>query len=115
MDMPGGFVDPGEGALDGLYRELREELGWTPPGKNLADIFRLFASFPNVYVYKGINYNTCDLYFYISVPGLKRENLNPDPVEIADVLFLKPQEIDLSRFAFESTKRAVKTYLDMPN
>jgi 8-oxo-dGTP pyrophosphatase MutT (NUDIX family) len=115
MAMPGGFIDPGEGALEGLFRELREELDWTPPipaGKNLADVFRLYASFPNVYLFKGVNYNTCDLYFSVCAPGLKRENFHPDPDEIADVLFLKPQEIDLSRFAFESTKKAVKTYLD---
>jgi ADP-ribose pyrophosphatase YjhB (NUDIX family) len=110
LDMPGGFIDPGEGALEGLSRELREELGWTPPGE--ADVFRLYASFPNVYAYKGVNYNTCDLYFSVSAPGLKRENFNPDPAEIADVLFLKPLEIDLSRFAFESTKKAVKVFLD---
>jgi NADH pyrophosphatase NudC (nudix superfamily) len=115
MDMPGGFIDPGEGALEGLSRELREELDWTPPGKNLADIFRLYASFPNVYFFKGVNYNTCDLYFFISAPGLKRKDFHPDPDEIADVLFLKPEEIDLSCFAFESTKKAVKTYLDNMN
>jgi ADP-ribose pyrophosphatase YjhB (NUDIX family) len=116
MDMPGGFIDPGEGALEGLCRELREELDWTPPipaGKNLADVFRLFASFPNVYLFKGVNYNTCDLYFSVCAPGLKRESFHPDPDEIADVLFLKPREIDFSRFAFESTKRAVKTYLEI--
>jgi 8-oxo-dGTP pyrophosphatase MutT (NUDIX family) len=115
LDLPGGFIDPGEGALEGLCRELREELDWTPPipaGKNLADVFRLFASFPNVYLFKGVNYNTCDLYFSVCAPGLKRESFHPDPDQIADVLFLKPREIDLSRFAFESTKKAVKTCLD---
>jgi len=112
--MPGGFIDPGEGALEGLYRELKEELDWTPEiprGESLINIFKLYASFPNVYVYKGINYNTCDLYFSVSAPGLKREDFHPDPVEIADVFFLNPDEIDLSKFAFESTKRAVKLYL----
>jgi ADP-ribose pyrophosphatase YjhB (NUDIX family) len=112
LDLPGGFIDPGEGALEGLYRELREELDWTPPGKILADVFRLFASFPNVYVYKGVSYNTCDLYFSVFAPGLKRENFNPDPDEIADILFLRREDIDFSRFAFESTKRAVKIYME---
>ena len=114
LDMPGGFIDPGEGALEGLYRELKEELDWTPeipPGESLISVFKLYASFPNVYLYKGINYNTCDLYFSVSAPGLKRDDFHPDPVEITDVFFLKPDEIDLSKFAFESTRRAVKSYL----
>jgi len=114
LDMPGGFIDPGEGVFEGLYRELKEELGWAPDipsGESLVNVFKLYASFPNVYAYKGINYNTCDLYFSVSAPGLKREDFRLDPVEIANVFFLKPDEIDLSQFAFESTRRAVKLYL----
>ncbi|MDR2941372.1 MAG: NUDIX domain-containing protein [Treponema sp.] len=114
MDMPGGFVDAGEGALDGLYRELMEEIGWTPPvpnGAKLTDVFKLFASFSNVYKYKDINYNTCDLYFTVCAPGLKADDLRLEKSEIADVRFLKHEQIDLDQFAFESTKRAVKTYL----
>ena len=114
MDLPGGFVDPGEGVLIGLHRELREEIGWTPPvsdGAKLADVFKLFASFSNVYKYKGIDYNTCDMYFSISSPGLTKDDLRLQEGEIADVLFLKPEQIDFARFAFESTRRAVKTYL----
>jgi len=118
MDMPGGFVDPGEGALDGLYRELKEELNWTPPvpeGAKLTDVFKLFASFSNVYKYKGVDYNTCDLYFSVSAPGLTRENLRLEKGEIADVRFLKPEQIDLDQFAFGSVKRAVKVYLEVKN
>jgi ADP-ribose pyrophosphatase YjhB (NUDIX family) len=116
LDLPGGFVDPGEGVLDGLYRELREEINWTPPvpdGAKLSDIFKLFASFPNVYNYKDINYNTCDMYFFIRAPGLKPEDLRMEKTEIADIRFLKPDEIDFSEFAFPSTRQAVKTYLNI--
>ena len=118
MDMPGGFVDPGEGALEGLYRELREEIGWTPhvpDNVKLTDVLKLFASFSNVYKYKGIDYNTCDMYFSVSAPGLTRDDLRLQEGEIADVLFLKPEQIDFARFAFESTIRAVKTYLGIIN
>ena len=113
LDMPGGFVDPGEGALECLYRELQEELGWTPPipeGVNLTGVFKLYASFPNVYPYKGIKYNTCDMYFTIRAPGLTQKDLQLEQAEISEVRFLKSDEIDLEQFAFESTKKAVKTY-----
>jgi len=121
LDLPGGFIDIGEGAVEGLYRELQEELGWTPPvpeGASLYDVFQLIASFPNVYEYKGVKYNTCDLYFSVSAPGLKPDalHLNAMHLEEAEVtaaLFLKPQEIDFSRLAFPSTVQAVKKYLDI--
>ncbi len=118
LDLPGGFVDIGEGALEGLHREMREEIGWTPsvqPGENLAQVYKMFASFPNVYHYKGIDYNTCDMYFFLSAPGLSRNDLNLEQAEIADVRFLKPEEINIDDFAFESTKRAVKAYLSQRN
>ena len=115
LDMPGGFADPGEGILESLCRELREEIGLTPAipkDKNLADVFTLYASFSNVYPYKGINYNTCDIYFSVSAPGLSLQDLRLEKTEITEVRFLKPQEINFNDFAFESTKRAVKAYLD---
>jgi len=116
LDLPGGFVDPGEGVLDGVYRELQEEINWTPhipEGAKLSDVFKLFASFPNLYLYKGINYNTCDMYFSIRAPGLKPEDLCREKAEITEIRFLKPKEIDFSEFAFPSTVKAVKTYLNI--
>ena len=114
LDLPGGFVDIGEGAHEGLHRELMEELGWAPPvpsGASLADVYALFASFPNVYPYKGISYNTCDMYFCFCAPGLSEKDLVLEQSEIVSVSFLKPEEIDCDELAFESTRRAVKAYL----
>jgi len=114
LDLPGGFVDPGEGAIEGLYREIQEEIGWTPTvpdGVPLAKVFTLFASFPNVYTFKNIDYNTCDLYFHINAPGLCERDLRLQPGEIDGVRFLKPEEINYSEFAFESTCRAVRAFL----
>jgi len=114
LDLPGGFVDIGEGAIEGLHRELREEIGWVPsvpPGGSLADVYTLFASFPNVYPYRGISYNTCDLYFYIRAPGLSEKSLSLERSEVAAVRFLKPGDIDYDEIAFDSTRRAVRAYL----
>lgn len=116
LDLPGGFVDPGEGVLEGLYRELKEELNWTPgipEGENLYSVFKLFASFPNNYFYKGFNYNTCDMYFSLNAPGLKPEDLCMERSEISEIRFLKYTEIDFEELAFDSTKRAVKAYIEL--
>jgi ADP-ribose pyrophosphatase YjhB (NUDIX family) len=109
LDLPGGFVDPGEGAVEGLRREFREEIGWEPPP---AAAFTLFASFPNVYPYKGIVYNTCDLFFTLSVPELSEKDLCPAEGEIAGIRFIKPGDIDMELLAFDSTRRAVQAFLD---
>jgi ADP-ribose pyrophosphatase YjhB (NUDIX family) len=107
LDLPGGFVDPGEGALDGLRRECREEIGWELP-----EDFVLFASFPNIYPYKNITYNTCDLFFTVRAPGLRREDLRPDPREIGDIRFIEPGLVNFDELAFESTRRAVTAFLN---
>jgi len=116
LDLPGGFVDIGEGAIEGLHRELREEIGWVPsipPGGSLTEVYTLFASFSNVYPYKGISYNTCDLYFCLKAPGLSEKDLVLERAEVTAVRFLKPKDIDYDEIAFDSTRRAVKAYLSL--
>jgi ADP-ribose pyrophosphatase YjhB (NUDIX family) len=108
LDLPGGFVDPGEGALEGLRRECREEIGWDP-----GPDFSLFASFPNVYPYKNISYNTCDLFFTLTVPGLREKDFHPDPKEVAGIRFIKFREINFDELAFDSTRRAIKAFPDI--
>ena len=113
LDLPGGFVDPGEGLLEGLLRELREELGWEPPipaGLPPEEFFTLFASFPNTYPYKNIVYNTCDVFFTISVPSLSEKDLRLEAGEIAGIRFLRPEEIDPQDLAFDSTRRAMEAF-----
>ncbi|MDR1240121.1 MAG: NUDIX domain-containing protein [Treponema sp.] len=109
LDLPGGFVDPGEGALEGLRRELREEIGWEPPRPD-HEAFTLFASFPNIYPYKNIPYNTCDLFFALSAPGLGGNDLRLAEDEIAGIRFVRPEALNLDDLAFDSTRRAVRAY-----
>jgi ADP-ribose pyrophosphatase YjhB (NUDIX family) len=114
LDLPGGFVDPGENILEGLYRELKEEIGWVPPVSAempLTRSFQFFASFPNIYPYKNIAYNTCDIFFTVCAPGLSEQDLRLEKSEISGVCFLKPEEIDFDRIAFESMKQAIREYL----
>jgi ADP-ribose pyrophosphatase YjhB (NUDIX family) len=114
LDLPGGFVDPGEGALDGLRRELREEIGWTPePGLHTDTVFRLFASFPNVYHYRDIPYNTCDLFFTLDAPELTEQDLRPEAEEIGGLRFVEPRSVRPEDLAFDSTRRAIAAYLHL--
>jgi len=113
LDLPGGFADPGEGILEGLYRELGEELGWQPPipaGASLADVFTLFASFPNVYPYKNIAYNTCDMFFSVQAAGLTEADLCLEAGEIAGARFLRLDEVRGEDLAFDSTRRAIQAF-----
>jgi ADP-ribose pyrophosphatase YjhB (NUDIX family) len=114
LDLPGGFVDPGEGAMDGLRRECREELGWDPAVSLPGAGFSLFASFPNIYPYKGVVYCTCDMFFALEAPELSEKDLRLEEAEIAGVRFIRPEDIDYGELAFDSTRRAVKAYVENP-
>ena len=113
LDLPGGFIDPGEGILEGLYRELKEELGWTPPvppGVPLTAFFTLFASFPNVYLYKNIPYNTCDMFFTFSVPGLTEKDFSLEADETSGACFMTPDEVRPEDLASDSMRKAVEAF-----
>jgi 8-oxo-dGTP pyrophosphatase MutT (NUDIX family) len=111
LDLPGGFVDPGEGAMEGLRRECREELGWDPASVPETG-FSLLASFPNTYPYRGIVYSTCDMFFTLEAPGLSEEDLCLEEAEVAGVRFIRPEDINYGDIAFDSTRRAVKAYVE---
>jgi ADP-ribose pyrophosphatase YjhB (NUDIX family)/predicted RNA-binding Zn-ribbon protein involved in translation (DUF1610 family) len=106
LDLPGGFVDIGEGALEGLRRECREELGWEAPQNS----FCFLTSFPNVYPYKNITYNTCDMFFTVLAPGLKAEDFYPEKSEIEGVRLIKPRDVRYEDIAFDSVRRAVRIF-----
>ena len=100
--MPGGFIDPGERAEDALIREVREEVGL-----ELLSM-KYLTSFPNRYLFKGVTYDTLDL-FYVGKSGPLSEARALDDVE--SVEFLDPREVDLKEIAFESQRNGLKVYL----
>jgi 8-oxo-dGTP pyrophosphatase MutT (NUDIX family) len=108
LDLPGGFVDPRESIIDALVRECYEELNWKPA----RDALSLFASFPNVYPYKNIVYNTCDMFFAVHVRDFYPETPRLQRGEIAGLDLIKYGEIDTGEIAFDSVVSAIKVYLE---
>lgn len=102
LDLPGGFIDPGETAEAAMAREIEEELNLR------VTHMEYFFSTPNRYLYKGVLYATLDMAFICRVEDFA--GLQPMD-DIDNVLCLAPEEIDLSRFGFDSTRRIVTRFL----
>jgi NAD+ diphosphatase len=101
LDLPGGFVSPGETGEQALVREVKEEL-------NL-EIERCayFCSYPNTYLYGGIVYYTLDLAYTCAVKDLSVIRADDD---VEGYLFLLPGEIPLGEISFESIRNVAMSY-----
>jgi len=102
-DLPGGFADPGDTVENALRREVREEIGLE------VQALRYLCSYPNIYEYMGVRYRTLDIGFACAAAGASEAK--PTESEIEAVLLLRPQEIEIGRFAFGSVGRIVECYL----
>ncbi len=103
LAVPGGFVDEGETAEDGLRREFKEEVGIS-----IADITFL-CSHPNQYLYEGITYPVLDFFFTARATGEEK----PAALDAVDsCCWLNPREVDTSELAFPSMVFALRMYLE---
>lgn len=99
LDLPGGFVDQFESLEQALTREIREELSI-----EMKD-WQYFISFPNQYMYKGVNYHTCDSIFITTLPD--KPELSIQQSEIALAAFYPLAELPLADIAFDSIRSAI--------
>ncbi len=101
LDLPGGFVDPGETAEEAVRREIKEELDLTA-----SDAHYLFTAL-NQYPFQGVTYQTLDLFFHIRLNT--EPNLRPSH-ELSAVTWLRCGEVDWSRIAFQSIREGLQRF-----
>ncbi len=103
LDLPGGFIDPGEPAEAAVRRELKEELGMEV--RSL--IYR--ESAPNTYTFSGLNVYTLDMAFEVvpvTTTGLRAMD------DILEYRFYHAGEIDYSRIPAPSIVQFIKNFFE---
>ena len=106
LDLAGGFTDPRESAEFTCFRELKEELDIEIDIEKL----RFLMSLPNIYHYKGIDYNTLDLFFEYRVE--EKFSVNLEKSEIAETVWVKKENIQLEDIAFPSQRLFFERFLN---
>lgn len=100
-DLPGGFTEADETMEESVKREIKEELGIKLRS------FRYFSSYPNMYLYKGINSFTL-MFVFVSFIDKTTFSLAD---ELVQAIFFPPDKIPYKKMAFPGLGKAIKEYL----
>ena len=101
LDLPGGFIDPGETPENALKRELREELGLKVKS------MRYLGSAPNEYLFSGMTVFTLDLAFLVIPESL--EELHPMD-DILQYQFCREDDFDYKNIPAPSIRSFVQQF-----
>lgn len=103
--LPGGVIEPGETGEQAAAREVAEETGLD---LSPADFTHL-ASLPNTYEFQAYLWPTLDLFYTARVAD--GASTRPDPAEVAEIIWLPPEQALALDWAFVSNRRAVERLL----
>lgn len=100
----GGFVDIGETLEQAVIREAKEELGLTITPE------KLIASFPNSYIYQGMDQYPLDFFFLCKAKDTSELTLQE--TEISEALWIDKNKIDIEAFGLPSNRAVLKVLLN---
>ena len=101
LDLPGGFIDPGETAEQAACREIKEEIGLTILPSDL----KYSTTAPNNYLYKNVVYRTMDIIYECQLQTSSIAITAKD--EIKELIWIKRSEIDLNKIGFVSIRTVI--------
>jgi mutator protein MutT len=99
LDLPGGFVNIGETAESAVIREVKEEL------KIEVFEYKFMGTFPNEYVFGGMQYFTEDIVFLCKIADFSSISANDD---VSGYEFMAINKININDIGLNSIKNIVK-------